>query len=71
LQVQLRNFSGWMRDGRGQEYVEGISTADLLEYRQSLQHLARSTQNRYLAVTKSFFAWRLDAELIEKKRGYC
>jgi site-specific recombinase XerD len=38
--------------------------ADLLAYRQSLQHLAGSSQKRYLETIKSFFAWALDAGII-------
>ncbi len=46
--------------------MEDVTTADLLAYRQSIQHLAASSQNRYLAALKSFFAWALDTGKIEK-----
>ena len=46
--------------------MEDVTTADLLAYRQSIQHLAASSQNRYLAAIKSFFAWALDTGMIEK-----
>ena len=63
---QLCNFAQWMREDRGVEDMEDVTTADLLAYRQSLQHLAGSTQKRYLAAIKSFFAWALDAGIIKK-----
>jgi RNA polymerase sigma factor (sigma-70 family) len=43
-----------------------VRPADLLAYRQSIQHLAASSQSRYLAAIKSFFAWALEAGIIEK-----
>ena len=55
-----------MRDNCDVEDMEDVTTADLLAYRQSLQHLAGSTQKRYLAAIKSFFAWALEAGIIEK-----
>ena len=55
-----------MRDNCDVEDMEDVTTADLLEYRQSLQHLAGSTQKRYLAAIKSFFAWALEAGIVEK-----
>ena len=61
---QLRNFAQWMRENCDVEDMEDVTTADLLAYRQSLQHLASSTQKRYLAAIKSFFAWALEAEII-------
>ena len=61
---QLRNFAEWMREDRGVKDMEDVTTADLLAYRQSLQHLAGSTQKRYLAAIKSFFAWALEAGII-------
>ena len=61
---QLRNFAQWMRESCGVEDMEDVTTADLLAYRQSLQHLASSTQKRYLAAIKSFFAWALEAGII-------
>jgi len=63
---QLRNFAEWMRDNCDVEDMEDVTTADLLAYRQSLQHLAGSTQKRYLAAIKSFFAWALEAGIVEK-----
>ncbi len=63
---QLRNFAQWMRETRSVEDMEDVTTADLLAYRQSLQHLASSTQKRYLAAIKSFFEWALEAGIIEK-----
>ena len=63
---QLRNFAQWMRDNCDVEDMEDVTTADLLAYRQSLQHLAGSTQKRYLAAIKSFFAWALEVGIIEK-----
>jgi len=63
---QLRSFAEWMAGSRGVHEMEDVSTADLLAYRQSLQHLAGSTQKRYLAAIKSFFEWALDAGIIEK-----
>ncbi len=61
---QLRNFAEWMRENCDVEDMEDVTTADLLAYRQSLQHLAGSTQKRYLAAIKSFFAWALEAGII-------
>ena len=61
---QLRNFAQWMRDNCDVEDMEDVTTADLLAYRQSLQHLASSTQKRYLAAIKSFFEWALEAGVI-------
>ena len=61
---QLRNFAQWMRDNCDVEGIEDVTTADLLTYRQSIEHLASSTQNRCLAVVKSFFNWVLDMEII-------
>jgi integrase/recombinase XerC len=55
-----------MADSRDVHDMEDVTTADLLAYRQSLQHLAGSTQKRYLAAIKSFFAWALEAGIIEK-----
>jgi integrase/recombinase XerD len=63
---QLRSFAEWMADSRDVNDMEDVTTADLLAYRQSIQHLAASSQNRYLAAIKSFFAWALDTGLIEK-----
>jgi len=63
---QLRNFAQWMCDNCDVEDMEDVTTADLLAYRQSLQHLAGSTQKRYLAAIKSFFAWALEAGIVEK-----
>ena len=54
---QLHNFAEWMADSRDVHDMEAVTTADLLAYRQSIQHLAASSQNRYLAAIKSFFAW--------------
>jgi hypothetical protein len=57
---QLRNFADWMADSRDVHDMEAVSTADLLAYRQSIQHLAASSQNRYLtAMSQTLF------ELIE------
>ena len=53
-----------MRENCDVEDMEDVTTADILAYRQSLQHLAGSTQKRYLAAIKSCFAWALDAEII-------
>ncbi len=61
---QLRNFAQWMRETRSVEDMEDVTTADLLAYRQSLHHLASSTQKRYLGAIKSFLAWALDAVII-------
>ncbi len=55
-----------MADSRDVHDMEDVTTADLLAYRQSLQHLAGSSQKRYLAAIKSFFAWALEAGIIEK-----
>ena len=55
-----------MADSRDVQDMEDVSVADLLVYRQSIEHLAASTQNRYLAVIKSFFNWALDMEIISK-----
>ena len=63
---QLRNFTQWMRETCDVEDMEDVTTADLLAYRQSLQHLAGSTQKCYLAAIKSFFAWALEVGIIEK-----
>ena len=63
---QLRNFTDWMADSRDVQDMEAVSTADLLAYRQSIQHLAASSQNRYLAAIKSFFAWALDTGMRDK-----
>ena len=63
---QLRNFAEWMADSRDIRDMEAVSTADLLAYRQSIQHLAASSQNRYLAAIKSFFTWALDTGMIDK-----
>ena len=57
---QLRNFAQWMADSRDVHDMEDVTTADLLAYRQSLQHLAGSSQKRYLAAIKSFFEWASD-----------
>ena len=53
-----------MADSRDVHDMEDVTTADLLAYRQSLQHLAGSSQKRYLAAIKSFFEWALDAGII-------
>jgi len=53
-------------DSRSVEDMEDVTTADLLAYRQSLQHLAGSTQKCYLAAIKSFFARALESGIIEK-----
>ena len=37
---QLRNFADWMADSHNIHDMEAVSTADLLAYRQSIQHLA-------------------------------
>ena len=58
---QLRNFAQWMSDSRDVHDMEDVTTADLLAYRQSLQHLAGSSQKRYLAAIKSFFEWALES----------
>ena len=63
---QLRSFAKWVADSRDVHDMEDVTTADLLAYRQSLQHLAGSSQKRYLAAIKSFFEWALDAGIIEK-----
>jgi len=62
----LRNFARWMHESQGKVDMDQVTTADLLAYRQSIEHLASSTQNQYLAVVKSFFAWALDMEIITK-----
>ena len=64
---QLRNFANWMADSRDVRDMESVSVSDLLAYRQSIQHLAASSQNRYLAALKSFFAWALDTGMISAK----
>ena len=64
---QLRNFAEWMHESQGKVDMDQVTTADLLTYRQSIEHLALSTQNRCLAVVKSFFNWVLDMEIISKK----
>jgi len=53
---QLRNFTQWIADSHGIEDMEDVTPADLLACRQSIQHLAASSQNRYLAAIKLFFA---------------
>ena len=63
---QMRNFAQWMQESQGKVDMDQVTTADLLAYRQSIEHLASSTQNRYLAVVKSFFNWALDMEIISK-----
>ena len=63
---QLRSFAAWMADSRDVHDMEEVTTADLLAYRQSLQHLAGSSQKRYLAAIKSFFEWALESGIIEK-----
>ena len=63
---QLRNFAQWMADSRDVHDMEDVTTADLLAYRQSLQHLAGSSQKRYLAAIKSFFEWALESGIIDK-----
>ena len=40
---QLHNFAEWMADSRDVRDMEAVSTADLLAYRQSIQHLATSS----------------------------
>ena len=62
----MRNFAQWMLESQGKEDMDQVTTADLLSYRRSIQHLAASTQNRYLAVIKSCFNWALDMEIITK-----
>ena len=37
---QLRSFAKWMAGSRDVHDMEDVTTADLLAYRQSLQHLA-------------------------------
>ena len=64
---QMRNFAQWMQESQGKVDMDQVTTADLLTYRQSIEHLALSTQNRCLAVVKSFFNWVLDMEIISKK----
>ena len=61
---QLSSFAAWMAGSRDVHDMEDVTTADLLAYRQSLQHLAGSSQKRYLASIKSFFEWALDAGII-------
>ena len=63
---QLHNFAEWMADSRDVRDMESVSVSDLLAYRKSIQHLAASSQNRYLAAIKSFFAWALDTGMIDK-----
>jgi integrase/recombinase XerD len=63
---QMRNFAQWMQESQGKVDMDQVTTADLLTYRQSIEHLASSTQNRCLAVVKSFFNWVLDMEIISK-----
>lgn len=63
---QLRNFAEWMRHKRSLEDMEDVTAADILAYRQSLKLLAGSTQKRYLAAIKSFFAWALEPGIIDK-----
>ena len=63
---QMRNFAEWMLESQDKVDMDQVTTADLLAYRQSIQHLTASTQNRYLAVIKSFFNWALNMELITK-----
>ena len=63
---QLRSFAKWMADSRGVHDMEDVTTADLLAYRQSLQHLEGSSQKLYLAAIKSFFEWALESGIIEK-----
>ncbi len=63
---QLHNFAEWMADSRDVRDMESVSVSDLLAYRQSIQHLAASSQHRYLAAIKSFFAWALDTGMIAK-----
>ena len=55
-----------MADRRDVHDMEDVTTADLLAYRQSLQHLEGSSQKHYLAAIKSFFEWALESGIIEK-----
>ena len=55
-----------MTERRGIEDMEAVTTVDLLAYRQSIEHLAASSQNRYLAAIKSFFAWAHESGIIER-----
>ena len=59
---KLREIAQWMREDRDIEDMEAVTTADLLAYRQPMQHLAGSTQKHYLAAIKSFFAWGTAAQ---------
>ena len=61
---QLRNFAQWMSDSRDVHDMKDVTTADLLAYRQSLQHLAGSSQKFYMATIRSFFKWAQGSGLI-------
>ena len=43
---QLHSFAEWMAESRGVHDMEDVTSADLLAYRQSLQHLTGSSQKR-------------------------
>ena len=53
---QLRNFANWMADSRDVRDMESVSVSDLLAYRQSIQHLAASSQ-LMLRCTGSSLYW--------------
>ena len=61
---QLRGFVQWMCESCGIEDMEDVTTADLLAYRQSLQHLDRSSQKRCLTAIKLFVVWALYSGII-------
>ena len=62
---QLRNFAQWMETEQGKIELEDVTAVDLLTYKQSLSHLASSTQKRYMATIRSFFKWAQESGLTD------
>ena len=61
---QLRHFASWMENEHAKTEIKDVTLVDLLAYKQTLTHLAPSTQKRYLATLKSFFNWALESGII-------
>ena len=61
---QLRHFASWIGTAQGKTEIEDVTLVDLLAYKQTLTHLAPSTQKRYLATLKSFFNWAYESGII-------
>jgi integrase/recombinase XerC len=53
-----------METEQGKIELEDVTAVDLLTYKQSLSHLASSTQKRYMATIRSFFKWAQESGLI-------